>query len=68
MLAMAKKKPVEWTAATISSLRERLGLTVDRASERVGVSPRQWTHWEAGTRKPSGPAAMLLDLLSRNKI
>ena len=68
MLSMAKRKPTEWTPGRIRDLRERLGLSVDDAAAKLNVTPRQWFYWEAGTRKPSGPATLLLDLLSRKKI
>lgn len=52
----------------IRELRDTLDLTVEEAALRVGVTIRQWSHWEAGDRTPSGPAAMMLDLLRRKKI
>lgn len=64
---MAKRKH-EWTPTTIRDLREARGLSVDDAAKKLGISPRQWFHWEAGTRRPSGPAVVLLDLLKSKKI
>lgn len=62
MDTMSEKKQA-WTPRRIELLRKRLGLTQAEAAERVGVTRRQWAAWEGGTRKPSGPATVLLDLL-----
>ena len=34
-----------------------------RLAELLGVSVRAVKHWEAGSRNPSGPALILLDML-----
>lgn len=68
MIGLMAKRKTAWTATTIKALRERLGLSAEDAAEKVGVSPRQWFYWEAGTRNPSGPATKMLDLLRRKKI
>ena len=64
-MGVMAKKPHVWTAKRIRALRLRLGLSQAAAAAKVGVTQRQWAHWEYGTRVPSGPAAVLLDLLDR---
>ncbi len=62
--AMAVNKN-SWTPKRIEMLRKRLLLTQEQAAELVGITRRQWAAWEGGTRKPSGPAIILLDLLDQ---
>lgn len=54
-----------WTPKCVKALRKRLHLTQEQAAALVGITRRQWAAWEGGTRKPSGPAALLLDLLDQ---
>lgn len=62
---MAKDKRSCWTPKRVQSLRRRLKLTQEKAAQLVGVTRRQWAAWEGGTRRPSGPAAVLLELLHK---
>ncbi len=64
MLAMAKRRAVNIpTPAQIKAFRERSGKPIEDLSEAVGVGVRTWFHWEAGTRRPSRSAAILLSQL-----
>jgi DNA-binding transcriptional regulator YiaG len=46
-------------------LRNRLGLTQTQLAESVGVSQPTVAMWEAGHRKPSGAATILLKQLAQ---
>jgi len=37
---------------TIRAARAAAGLTLPQAARLIGVSPRTWSHWEAGKRLP----------------
>lgn len=70
MASMMDKKPhkrTKWTPAAIRALREEFGLSVEQAAAKLNITPRQWYHWEVGTRNPGGPALLLLDLLEKRK-
>ena len=56
------------TAKQIKAIRERLGLSVEEAAERVGTTRPQWVNWESGKRTPSRQSAILIRLLAENKI
>lgn len=49
----------------VKAIRERLKLSRSAFSREFGVSPRTLQHWEQGSRKPHGPARVLLLLLQR---
>ena len=52
--------------AEIRRIRRRLGLTQAKAGRVLGGGPRAFNKYEAGTVKPSAPAAALLRLLDEN--
>ena len=39
-------------AAQLRKAREKAGLSIEAAAQQAGVSPRTWSHWEAGNRLP----------------
>ncbi len=59
LVANTSKNP--WPAK-LKKLRRRLGLTQAAAAEKAKVALRTWIAWENDQRKPSGPAAQLLQI------
>ena len=53
------------TAATVTTIRERTGLTQEGLARRLGVSVSAVHNWEQGRRKPSGPIVAMLYVLKR---
>lgn len=51
---------------SISSIRERTGLSQTRFAQVLGVSVRTLQDWEQGRRAPSGAARMLLMVAAKN--
>jgi putative transcriptional regulator len=51
---------------TVSSIREKTGLSQARFAELLGVSVRTLQDWEQGRRAPSGAARTLLLIAARN--
>lgn len=51
---------------SVSSIRERVGLSQADFARLIGVSVRTLQDWEQGRRAPSGPARALLMLAHRN--
>jgi len=56
------------TPERLRSLRAALGVTQDSLARALGVTPTAVAHWEAGHRRPSGPARRLLTLLEQGAI
>ncbi len=54
-------------AEEIKAIRASLGLTWVAFAARVGVTWRTVAYWEAGKRKPSGSAMMLIKKLKKEK-
>jgi putative transcriptional regulator len=54
------------TVPSISSVRERTGLSQTRFAQLLGVSVRTLQDWEQGRRAPSGAARMLLMVAAKN--
>lgn len=55
-----------WTPDRVKRLRKRCGLKQEEFCERIGVSVWALRDWEQGRSEPSGPAAILLQLLERD--
>jgi DNA-binding transcriptional regulator YiaG len=53
----------EVSAREIHALRQRLGLTQRELARLLGVSESSVSLWEAGRRRPRGPAHRLLKLI-----
>ena len=51
---------------SVSSIRERTGLSQSRFARLLGVSVRTLQEWEQGRRAPSGAARTLLAVAQRN--
>jgi putative transcriptional regulator len=54
------------TVPSVSSIRERTGLSQARFAELLGVSVRTLQEWEQGRRAPSGAARTLLLIAAKN--
>jgi len=54
------------TVPSVSSIRERTGLSQARFAELLGVSVRTLQEWEQGRRVPSGAARTLLLIAAKN--
>lgn len=52
----------DMTPEEFRALRERLGLSQEKLARRLDVSQNTVARWESGSRKISGPAAVLLRL------
>lgn len=72
MATMTKKRRQRqpMTPDGIRSLREQLGLTVEQAAEKVGVTSRAWRSWEQPSqdRRPSPSHEILIRLLEDGTI
>lgn len=51
---------------SVSSIRERTGLSQSRFAQLLGVSVRTLQEWEQGRRAPSGAARTLLQIAQNN--
>ncbi|MBO9497746.1 helix-turn-helix domain-containing protein [Thalassotalea sp. G20_0] len=49
----------------IKAIRHKVNMTQEEFANAVGVKLPTLRHWERGDRKPTGPARVLLNLLSR---
>lgn len=69
-MLMAKSRARPLTPAEIRALRERLGLTLEQAAEKVGVQPSTWYKWETPSQKrnPSPSHLILIRLLEQGKL
>ena len=54
------------TVPSVSSIRERTGLSQPKFAELLGASVRTLQKWEQGRRAPSGAARTLLLIAARN--
>ena len=54
------------TVPSVSTIRERTGLSQARFAQLLGVSLRTLQEWEQGRRAPSGAARTLLLIAARN--
>ena len=54
------------TVPSVSSIRERTGLSQTRFAQVLGVSVRTLQDWEQGRRVPSGAARTLLMVAAKN--
>jgi putative transcriptional regulator len=52
-------------AVSPRAVREALHLTQTQMAPLVGMSPSGYRKWEQGTRRVSGPAAALLEVIRR---
>jgi putative transcriptional regulator len=54
------------TLPSVTSIRERTGLSQARFAQLLGVSVRTLQEWEQGRRAPSGAARTLLLIAQKN--
>ncbi|MDP1673353.1 MAG: helix-turn-helix domain-containing protein [Burkholderiales bacterium] len=54
------------TLPSVSSIREKTGLSQSRFAELLGVSVRTLQEWEQGRRAPSGAAKTLLMIADKD--
>jgi putative transcriptional regulator len=54
------------TVPSVTSIRERTGLSQSRFAHLLGVSVRTLQEWEQGRRAPSGAARTLLMIAAKN--
>jgi putative transcriptional regulator len=54
------------TVPSVTSIREKTGLSQARFAQLLGVSVRTLQDWEQGRRAPSGAAKTLLMIAERN--
>ena len=54
------------TVPSVSSIRERTGLSQAKFAQLLGVSVRTLQEWEQGRRAPSGAARTLLMIAAKN--
>jgi putative transcriptional regulator len=54
------------TAPSVTSIREKTGLSQARFAQLLGVSVRTLQDWEQGRRAPSGAAKTLLMIAEKN--
>jgi putative transcriptional regulator len=54
------------TVPSVTSIREKTGLSQARFAELLGVSVRTLQEWEQGRRAPSGAARTLLWIAAKN--
>ena len=56
----------EYSKEKIKEIRQKTNLPQKYFAELVGVSPRSVEAWEAGTRKPTGTAKRLFQMIDKN--
>jgi transcriptional regulator with XRE-family HTH domain len=54
-VARQRREDAELFGARLRELRDRSGLTQQKAAEKIGVSYRTWQSWEQGTSTPRWP-------------
>ena len=52
-------------AAGVRSIRERTALSQPEFANLIGVSVKTLQNWEQDRRRPTGPAAVLLQIIAR---
>jgi DNA-binding transcriptional regulator YiaG len=63
--AFRRAQRAAW-AERIPATRRKLGLSQAGFARLLGISVRTLQHWEHGTRRPTGPARVLLCVAARN--
>lgn len=53
-------------AASVTGVRERLGLSQQELADLLGISRRTLENWEQGRREPTGAAKVLLKVAERH--
>ncbi len=68
VMAKRKKKPGTDWHSLMKGLRDSRAWTQAQAAERIGISQSQWSAFESGTREPTRPIALLINLLASGNI
>ena len=63
--AKRKSPAIVHPAVSPRAVREALHLTQTQMAPLVGMSPSGYRKWEQGTRRVSGPAAALLEVIRK---
>ncbi len=53
-------------AASVTGVREKMGLSQQRFAVLLGISRRTLENWEQGHREPTGPAKVLLRIAAQH--
>lgn len=56
------------TPLQIRAIRKGIKLTQAEAAKRIGITATQWCMYENGRRRPSGPAAILIQMMEQGKV
>jgi putative transcriptional regulator len=60
-----KAHEVEVPTIDVRAARKKLGLSQDKFAEAFRISPSTLRKWEQGTRRPHGPARVLLTVIEK---
>ena len=60
-----KAHEIEVPTVDVRAARKTLGLSQDRFAEVFRISPSTLRKWEQGTRRPHGPARVLLTVIAK---
>ena len=63
--AFRRAQKLAWDKS-VAATRHKLGLSQSRFARLLGISLRTLHHWEQGTRRPSGPARVLLRVAAQH--
>jgi putative transcriptional regulator len=60
------KRVFNFEEPDVRSIREHYGLSQEKFSKLLGISPATLRNWEQGRRKPDGPARILLCVAAKH--
>jgi len=60
------KRAFKYDEPDVKAIREKLGLSQDKFSVMLGISPATLRNWEQNRRKPAGPARVLLRVAAKH--
>lgn len=55
----------EFTPLDVKAIRTKIGMTQNEFASAFGISVGTLRHWEQGSRKPHGPALVLLNVVAK---
>lgn len=64
--ASSKLHDVKLPAVDVTHVRQQTGLSQAQFAKSIGVAKGTLLNWEHGRRQPTGPAQVLLALISKN--
>lgn len=62
----APRRSYKFDEPDVRAIRQKLGLSQDRFSVMLGISPATLRNWEQKRRKPVGPARVLLRVAAKH--